>query len=116
MKIEKIILPISIVSASLIGGGFFYAAQTANEHSPGQRTSNESGGAIIDLELPSGSYDREKNPHTEKSRNLYGDKDCSDFGSWEEAQAFFEDEGGPEEDWHNLDKDGDGIACQSLKK
>ena len=28
---------------------------------------------------------------------------------------FFEKEGGPAEDFHNLDRDGDGIVCESLK-
>lgn len=42
------------------------------------------------------------------------DKDCSDFSSWEEAQAFFEAAGGPERDPHRLDQDGDGLACESL--
>ena len=42
------------------------------------------------------------------------DRNCSDFGTWSEAQAFFESEGGPNFDPHRLDRDGDGIACQSL--
>jgi len=44
----------------------------------------------------------------------YGDYDCSDFATQAEAQAFFEAEGGPQKDYHNLDKDGDGVACESL--
>ncbi len=43
------------------------------------------------------------------------DRNCSDFHSWSEAQDFFESEGGPESDPHRLDRDGDGIACQSLR-
>ena len=42
------------------------------------------------------------------------DRNCSDFDTWAEAQAFFEAEGGPESDPHRLDRDGDGIACESL--
>ena len=42
------------------------------------------------------------------------DRNCSDFADWEEAQAFFLSEGGPEADSHLLDGDGDGVACQSL--
>ena len=42
------------------------------------------------------------------------DLDCSDFSEWREAQSFFESQGGPDEDPHGLDGDGDGIACQSL--
>ena len=41
-----------------------------------------------------------------------GDRNCSDFGSWREAQAFYE-AAGPG-DPHGLDRDRDGIACESL--
>ncbi|MBA2175901.1 thermonuclease family protein [Halobacillus locisalis] len=45
----------------------------------------------------------------------YGDdRDCGDFDTHEEAQAFFEAAGGPEEDPHRLDRDGNGVACESL--
>ena len=43
------------------------------------------------------------------------DRDCSDFDTWSEAQAFYEEQGGPYSDPHNLDRDSDGIACQSLR-
>lgn len=41
-----------------------------------------------------------------------GDKDCKDFATQREAQRFFESQrpGDP----HGLDRDGDGIACESL--
>ena len=42
------------------------------------------------------------------------DRDCSDFDTWQEAQSFFVSEGGPDSDQHHLDRDGDGVACQSL--
>jgi len=42
------------------------------------------------------------------------DKDCSDFATQEEAQAFFVSRGGPGSDPHRLDGDNDGIACESL--
>ena len=38
------------------------------------------------------------------------DRDCGDFGSQEEAQAFYE-RNGPG-DPHRLDRDKDGIACE----
>jgi hypothetical protein len=41
------------------------------------------------------------------------DKDCSDFGSWREAQNFFLSAGSG--DPHALDEDGDGIACETLQ-
>ena len=42
------------------------------------------------------------------------DRNCSDFATWREAQDFYVAEGGPSEDPHRLDRDGDGTACQSL--
>ncbi len=41
-----------------------------------------------------------------------GDLDCKDFSSWREAQAFYESQGPG--DPHDLDRDRDGIACESL--
>lgn len=40
------------------------------------------------------------------------DMDCSDFRSWREAQDFYESNGPG--DPHGLDRDRDGIACESL--
>jgi hypothetical protein len=45
-----------------------------------------------------------------------GDCDCRHFASQREAQAFFRRMGGPERDPHSLDADGDGIACESLRR
>jgi hypothetical protein len=42
------------------------------------------------------------------------DRNCDDFATQAEAQAFFLSEGGPANDPHGLDADGDGIACESL--
>jgi hypothetical protein len=42
------------------------------------------------------------------------DMDCSDFATQAEAQAFFLAHGGPDRDPHGLDRDGNGIACESL--
>ena len=49
-----------------------------------------------------------------QSESVYsgGDKDCSDFATHAQAQAFFE-AAGPG-DPHRLDRDGDGIACETL--
>lgn len=41
------------------------------------------------------------------------DRDCGDFSSQAEAQAFFEAAGGPASDPHRLDGEGDGVACES---
>ncbi|WP_394218645.1 thermonuclease family protein [Halobacillus trueperi] len=43
------------------------------------------------------------------------DRDCGDFSSQEEAQAFYEAAGGPAQDPHRLDgHDQDGLVCESL--
>lgn len=44
------------------------------------------------------------------------DRDCGDFDTWAEAQAFYVAAGGPDTDPHRLDGDGDGIACNSLRR
>jgi len=44
------------------------------------------------------------------------DRDCSDFITQTEAQAFYEKAGGPGIDSHRLDGDGDGVACESLQE
>lgn len=41
-----------------------------------------------------------------------GDRDCGDFSTHAQAQAFFEDEGPG--DPHGLDRDNDGNACETL--
>lgn len=43
------------------------------------------------------------------------DRDCGDFETQAQAQAFFEAAGGPGTDRHRLDGDGDGVACASLR-
>ena len=62
----------------------------------------------------SGSYTRNDDYNTERSYAATGDYDCGDFDTQDEAQDFFESEGGPDEDYHNLDRDGDGVACETL--
>ncbi|MEK7551700.1 MAG: hypothetical protein AAB532_03820 [Patescibacteria group bacterium] len=41
---------------------------------------------------------------------------CSDFLTQEDAQDFFIKNGGPRLDKYKLDKDKDGIVCESLPK
>jgi len=45
--------------------------------------------------------------------DLTADRDCEDFPTQAEAQAFYEAAGGPQLDLHRLDVDGDGVACGS---
>ena len=42
------------------------------------------------------------------------DMDCEDFSTWTDAQAFYESAGGPSDDPHHLDRDGEGIACEAM--
>ena len=42
------------------------------------------------------------------------DRNCSDFETWSEAQAFYRAAGGPTTDRHRLDSNSDGIACETL--
>jgi len=44
------------------------------------------------------------------------DRDCNDFTTQEEAQAFFIAAGGPQRDPHRLDSNHDGVACESLPR
>ena len=44
------------------------------------------------------------------------DRNCGDFETWDDAQAFFLAAGGPNDDPHRLDGDGDGVACNSLRR
>lgn len=54
-------------------------------------------------------------PTSESLCNCYVDYDCGDFSSHSEAQACFESCGGSSSyDWSALDRDNDGIACESL--
>ena len=39
---------------------------------------------------------------------------CDDFLTQEEAQIVYEECGGVNNDIHQLDKDGNGLACESL--
>jgi peptidoglycan hydrolase-like protein with peptidoglycan-binding domain len=43
------------------------------------------------------------------SEGAYTDLDCSDFATQEEAQAYYEGQVGDPDD---LDRDGDGLACE----
>ncbi len=50
----------------------------------------------------------------ESNSSSGGDKDCSDFATHADAQAFFISQGGPSSDPHRLDGDHDGSACETL--
>lgn len=60
------------------------------------------------------SNNRSDDYSSERSFEETGDYDCSDFATQDEAQSFFISEGGPSEDFHGLDRDKDGDACETL--
>lgn len=47
-----------------------------------------------------------------RTTEVSGDRNCSDFASPAAAQKFFLSQGGPVNDPHGLDRDGDGNACE----
>lgn len=91
----------ALVLASLIGGGVFWLTPDSSQPATTNR-----------LSIPN-RYERTDDPTTTRSYES-GDRDCPDFSSQAEAQRFFIANGGPTHDPHNLDRDGDGIACESL--
>ncbi|RYH00732.1 excalibur calcium-binding domain-containing protein [Salipiger sp. IMCC34102] len=46
------------------------------------------------------------------SRAVSNDRNCSDFATSSAAHQFFLNAGGPSSDPHDLDRDGDGYACE----
>lgn len=78
----------------------------------GSRSLDSSSAVSTSVKLPGGA----RTPTPKPTRIPITDRNCSDFSNWEEAQDFFEAEGGPEQDPHRLDADGDGIACESLRR
>lgn len=65
-------------------------------------------------EPPKKTLTEDNDYSTERSYEEFEDRDCGDFSSQTEAQRFFESEGGPSYDPHGLDRDKDGIACESI--
>ena len=77
------------------------------------------GGAVIAsgvyfLNQSSDSDTRDTDYSTTRTNLSTGeaDKDCSNFSTHAEAQTFFESQGPG--DPHGLDRDGDGLACETL--
>jgi hypothetical protein len=61
------------------------------------------------------STERSTYSNVNKNSEYFVDRNCDDFSSQNEAQLFFESEGGPLSDRHGLDRDNDGIVCENLK-
>jgi len=73
-----------------------------------------------DKEIPITSTNPESNPATTPNDTIIDDfpdedMNCSDFSTHREAQDYFESKGGsPSNNADGLDRDRDGIACESL--
>lgn len=89
--------------------GIVLATAGSKDKEPDYYNSDDLGASVRKVDST-----RTDDPATTRSYADYGDMDCGDFSSFREAQDFFESEGGPYEDYHNLDRDGDGLACESL--
>ncbi|MES2135322.1 MAG: excalibur calcium-binding domain-containing protein [Patescibacteria group bacterium] len=74
------------------------------------------GYSVLNSPNPEEAYIRTDNPTETRTSLSTGeaDKDCKDFSTQSQAQEFFEKNGGPDSDPHNLDRDGDGRVCESL--
>jgi hypothetical protein len=72
------------------------------------------GGIVAGALLTSGYIASRDTTPTDRPTTIKGDKDCVDFKTQREAQSFFEANGGPNKDPHNLDRDKDGVVCESL--
>ena len=86
------IVPILIGGAVLLGGGYYMGHEQVSPTPTYTRT-----------------HEFEK---IDGLRNSSGDKDCADFDTHAEAQTYFEAVGPG--DPNGLDRDGDGVACESL--
>ena len=63
---------------------------------------------------PAGTKNNGTGPAPAKHDPNGPDRDCSDFSTQAEAQAFYVAAGGPARDPHHLDADGNGKACEGL--
>lgn len=83
---------------------------------PAQAQSTTSSGTTTSKPQPTQTAATPKPATTSGTTGSYtgGDKDCPDFKTQSEAQAFFISQGGPSKDPHRLDQDKDGVACETL--
>jgi hypothetical protein len=99
---------IPVIPYGLVYG---WQALSPSDHTPASRVN------YIDSDVDDSvyaDYERTDDYEIERSYETTGDYDCSDFSYQDEAQEFFESEGGPDDDYHNLDRDGDGVVCETL--
>jgi hypothetical protein len=87
-------------------------APDAEELAEAERAAREEGRGLWSLADPVPPWEWRRRRRTTGLPEGVRDRDCSDFASRREAQAFFEAAGGPDIDPHNLDGDGDGVVCE----
>lgn len=105
---KKAAKPILIVVLALLLGALGLEA-TNNDWDLGKLLS---GSSVSEARV---KRDKAGNVVTEGGK--YTDEyNCDDFATQEEAQTFFINAGGPNEDVNRLDGDNDGQACESLPK
>ena len=94
----------------------FYEAEGGPDSDPHGLDSNGDGIACESLpgSPTQASFTPSATPTETEDDSEEPDRNCSDFDTWSDAQAFYEAEGGPDSDPHGLDSNGDGIACESL--
>ena len=90
----------------------FYEAQGGPQSDPHELDDN--GDGIVCEDLREESQERDATVTTQPTDRPLVDRDCADFSTQEEAQAFYDSQDNPSSDPHRLDNDGDGVACQSL--
>ncbi|PKR79357.1 hypothetical protein CEY16_01130 [Halalkalibacillus sediminis] len=80
----------------------------------GENSSNSDSGASESTTSNSNSSNNTSSNGNLKYDPDGPDRDCGDFDTHQEAQDFYIAAGGPDKDPHRLDRENDGLACESL--
>lgn len=97
---------LAIIAAAIIGG------VTVNWIGGNKPSSNREPSPKPQVTTPATISGSATDSATQKYSCSGPDRDCSDFATQKEAQAFFESCG--PEDTHRLDGDSDGTVCETL--
>lgn len=102
----KVLAGLALVGA----GGLAGSALTPSGSSTPTSTKNEPEASV---KIDTSAFNSGSNSDSQSGRSApIGDRDCTDFATHDEAQSFFLKAGAG--DPHKLDRDGDGIACETL--
>ncbi len=105
MTLQNAIVRRGLTAAAI--GGLILAGTTASA------LAQDNWWDVLGDDTVSSDYGEAESHPSWEDDNTY-DYNCSDFASGEEAQRFYEEYGGVNNDVFGLDADGDGIACESL--